>query len=154
MSAVVDQAPYLRDMGSEDIGAALEIERVAYDFPWNANIFAECIKVGYVCRACFDPARMVGYGIMSMGAGECHIMNLCEDPDQQGRGYGSSLMEDLLSIAQGARVRIAFLEVRTSNQRAHALYQFLGFNEVGTRRNYYPARRGREDAYVLAKTLD
>lgn len=153
MSAVVDQAPYIRDMSGRDIDAVLEIERAAYDFPWSANIFNECIKVGYVCRVCFSDSRMVGYGIMSMGAGECHIMNLCVDPAQQGRGYGSNLMADLLSIAQRSRTRIAFLEVRISNHRAHALYQLLGFNEVGTRKNYYPARRGREDAYVLAKTI-
>lgn len=153
MSAVVDQAPHIRDMSGRDIDAVLDIERAAYDFPWSANIFNECIRVGYVCRVCFSDARVVGYGIMSMGAGECHIMNLCVDPAQQGRGYGSNLMVDLLSIAQRSRTRIAFLEVRTSNHRAHALYQLLGFNEVGTRKNYYPARRGREDAYVLAKTI-
>lgn len=153
MSAVVDQAPYIRDMSGRDIDMVLEIERAAYDFPWSANIFNECIKVGYVCRVCVSDTAMVGYGIMSIGAGECHIMNLCVDPGQKGRGYGSNLMMDLLSIAQRQGARIAFLEVRISNHRAHGLYQLLGFNEVGTRKNYYPARRGREDAYVLAKTI-
>lgn len=153
MSAVVEQAPYIRDMSGRDIDTVLENERAAYDFPWSANIFNECMKVGYVCRVCVTDVGMAGHGIMSIGAGECHIMNLCVDPAQQGRGYGSNLMADLLSTAQRQRARIAFLEVRISNHRAHALYQLLGFNEVGTRKNYYPARRGREDAYVLAKTL-
>jgi len=154
MSAVVDQAPYIRNMSARDIDAVLGIERAAYDFPWSAHIFNECLKVGYVCRVCVGEAGMVGYGIMSIGAGECHVMNLCVDPAHHGRGYGSNLLVDLLSIAARRRARTAFLEVRISNHRAHALYQLFGFNEVGTRRNYYPARRGREDAYVLAKTLD
>lgn len=154
MSAVVDPRPHVRTMGERDIDGVVAIERAAYDFPWSANIFAECMKAGYVCRVCVSGVDLVGYGIMSMGAGESHIMNLCVHPDESGNGYGSLLMEDMLSIARRSRVRITFLEVRTSNRRAHSLYQHLGFNEVGVRKNYYPAKKGREDAYVLAKTMD
>lgn len=154
MSAVVDPRPSVRTMGERDIDGVVGIERAAYDFPWNANIFAECMKAGYVCRVCVSGADLVGYGIMSMGAGESHIMNLCVHPDESGNGYGSLLMEDMLSIARRSGVRITFLEVRTSNRRAHSLYQYLGFNEVGVRKNYYPAKKGREDAYVLAKTMN
>lgn len=154
MSAVVDPRPRVRTMGERDIDGVVGIERAAYDFPWTANIFAECMKAGYVCRVCVSGVDLVGYGIMSMGAGESHIMNLCVHPDESGNGYGSLLMEDMLSIARRSGVRITFLEVRTSNRRAHSLYQYLGFNEVGVRKNYYPAKKGREDAYVLAKTMN
>lgn len=154
MSAVVDARPRVRSMSERDIEGVVGIERAAYDFPWNANIFAECMKAGYVCRVCVSGVDLVGYGIMSMGAGESHIMNLCVHPDESGNGYGSLLMEDMLSIARRSGVRITFLEVRTSNRRAHSLYQYLGFNEVGVRKNYYPAKKGREDAYVLAKTMN
>lgn len=141
-------------MGVADIESVLAIERAGYDFPWSANVFSECIKAGYVCRVCFTNMDMMGYGIMSVGAGECHVMNLCVHPVQHGNGYGALLMDDLLAIAKRSHARIAFLEVRTSNRRAHALYQYLGFNEVGVRKDYYPALKGREDAYVLARTLD
>lgn len=154
MSAVVDNKPHIRTMGRRDIDAVLGIERAAYDFPWSANIFGECLKVGYVCRVCLNGAGLAGYGIMSVGAGECHIMNLCVHPEQTGNGYGSLLMADLLNIARRSNAHMAFLEVRTSNRRAHLLYQHLGFNEVGIRKNYYPALKGREDAYVLARTID
>lgn len=154
MSAVLENQTRVRTMGHEDISEVLGIEQAAYDFPWSANVFAECLRAGYVCRVCFNDTTMVGYGIMSMGAGECHIMNLCVNPLRHGNGYGSLLMSDLLAIAGHSKTHMAFLEVRISNRRAHALYQQLGFNEIGIRKNYYPARRGREDAYVLAKTLD
>ncbi|MBS1270772.1 MAG: Ribosomal-protein-alanine acetyltransferase [Gammaproteobacteria bacterium] len=154
MSAVFSHQTYIRTMSDRHMDTILAIEQAAYDFPWSANIFEECMKAGYVCRACFDDIEVVGYGVMSVGVGECHLMNLCIHPDRHGNGYGSMLVGDLLAIAKRANARIAFLEVRTSNRRAHSLYRHLGFNEVGIRKNYYPARRGREDAYVLAKTMD
>lgn len=154
MSAVIENRICVRSMSERDIDAVLDIERAAYDFPWSASVFSECIKAGYVCRVCFNGTELVGYGIMSMGAGECHIMNLCVHPQRHGSGYGSLLMSDLLTIAGRSNTHMVFLEVRTSNRRAHALYHQLGFNEIGVRKNYYPARRGREDAYVLAKTLN
>jgi len=153
MSAVAESQTRIRGMSAADIDFVLEIERAAYDFPWSANIFSECMKAGYVCRVCLNDDQVVGYAIMSVGAGECHVMNLCVHPRHSGNGYGSRLMADLLAIARRCNAHIAFLEVRISNGRAHSLYQLLGFNEVGVRKNYYPARRGREDAYVLAKTL-
>jgi ribosomal-protein-alanine N-acetyltransferase len=154
MSAVVDHQTFVRSMGEGDIEDVLEIERAGYHFPWSANVFSECMKAGYVCRVCFSDIELMGYGIMSVGAGECHVMNLCVHPERQGHGYGALLMDDLLAIARRSRAHIAFLEVRISNRRAHALYQHLGFNEVGVRKDYYPALKGREDAYVLARTLD
>jgi ribosomal-protein-alanine N-acetyltransferase len=48
----------------------------------------------------------------------------------------------------------AFLEVRPSNAIALALYQSLGFAQIGTRRGYYQAVGGREDAAVLRLRLD
>jgi ribosomal-protein-alanine N-acetyltransferase len=46
-----------------------------------------------------------------------------------------------------------FLEVRPTNEVGRRLYTGYGFNQVGVRRGYYPARRGREDALVLALDL-
>jgi ribosomal-protein-alanine N-acetyltransferase len=46
-----------------------------------------------------------------------------------------------------------WLEVRASNTAAIALYESLGFNEATIRRNYYPAKEGREDAIIMALPL-
>jgi ribosomal-protein-alanine N-acetyltransferase len=48
---------------------------------------------------------------------------------------------------------VVFLEVRPSNVVACDLYRSLGFNEIGVRRNYYPAQKGHEDALVMALDL-
>jgi ribosomal-protein-alanine N-acetyltransferase len=43
--------------------------------------------------------------------------------------------------------------VRPSNTRAVALYHSIGFNEVGVRKDYYPAGGSREDAIIMALNL-
>ena len=62
-------------------------------------------------------------------------------------------MRALLLLAQGRGAQRVFLEVRPSNAAAIALYHAEGFNEIGRRPRYYPAKGGREDALVMAKEL-
>lgn len=154
MSAIAsDTLPWLRDMQEADLPAIMAIERVAYEFPWTEGILRDCFRFGYVCKVYESRAGILGYGILSIGAGECHFLNICIAPSQQRRGHGARLVKALLDIARQGRVRSAILEVRASNLAAFKLYDKLGFNEIGVRKNYYPARTGREDALVLALEL-
>jgi ribosomal-protein-alanine N-acetyltransferase len=92
----------------------------------------------------------VGYGILSVGAGEAHVLNLCIDPTRRGQGLGRHLLLRLIGIAGWNHAARLFLEVRPSNPHAIALYTSVGFHEIGRRLRYYPARDGREDAIVMA----
>ena len=96
---------------------------------------------------------MIGYGVMSVGAGEAHILNLCVSEAYRCRGVGKRLLGYLLERAAAAGMAEAFLEVRPSNTTAIRLYQSLGFEQVGMRRGYYQAVGGREDAAVLKRVL-
>lgn len=154
MSAVVSEpVPSLRVMRGTDLPAVLAVERTVYEFPWTDGIFRDCLRVGYVCLVYDGPAGIAGYGVMSVAVGECHLLNLSIHPDYQGQGLGSHLITQLLDLARHHKARMAFLEVRESNQKAQRLYANLGFNEIGMRHNYYPARQGREDAIILARML-
>lgn len=155
MNAVLsDRLPGLRVLREADLPAVLEIEGRAYDFPWSEGVFRDCLNAGHVMRVLEEDDALTGYGVMSVGAGESHLLNLCIEPACQGRGLGRYLLGELLAIARHHRARIAFLEMRVSNRRAYRLYQDMGFNEIGTRRGYYPAGEDRrEDAWVLAKVL-
>ena len=154
MSAVVLQPlPVLRPMRELDLPSVLSIERASYEFPWNEAIFRDCLRVGYHCLVYSNHRRLQGYGIMSMGAGECHLLNICIHPDHRTQGLGSNLISHLLKVARQAFARVALLEVRLSNKIAYELYCRMGFNEIGVREDYYPARRGREDALLLAREL-
>jgi ribosomal-protein-alanine N-acetyltransferase len=91
--------------------------------------------------------------VLSVAVGEAHVLNVCVHPDWQGRGLGRRILDRLLRLAREHEADTAFLEVRASNTVAQRLYESAGFNEIGVRRGYYPARVGREDAVVYAKTL-
>ncbi len=154
MSAVVSAIkPILRPMLKSDLRGVMEVERAAYQFPWSVSIFRDCLRMGYHCYVYQALAGLAGHGIMSIGAAECHFLNICIHPDYQRSGLGRKLVDHLLEIARRKGVRVALLEVRISNTAAYRLYISLGFDEIGIRKNYYPARVGREDAIILAKEL-
>ncbi len=140
-------------MTLRDLSAVMEIESSAYSYPWSEGIFRDCIRVGYPCMVYEEQGVIVAYGVVSFGVGECHILNLCVRPCEQGRGLGRQLLRRLLGIARRHEVDTVTLEVRPSNARAIGLYVSEGFCEVGRRRDYYPAEQGREDALIMAKTL-
>ncbi len=143
----------IRAMHELDVPAVVAIERAAYQFPWSEGIFRDCLRVGYVCRVIEAGGEPAGYGIMSMGAGEAHILNLCVHADHRERGLARRMLCDLLDRARAAGMHEAFLEVRPSNHIAARLYHSLGFEQVGVRRGYYQSATGREDAQVLRRIL-
>ncbi len=143
----------VRPMYRTDLESVLNIERAVYAFPWSAAIFNDCLSNGYYCRVLWAGEAIQGYAVMSEGAGEAHVLNVCVQPQGRSRGGGRALMNCLLNEARDRDVATVFLEVRVSNRAAICLYESLGFNEIGRRRDYYPASQGREDAFVMALAL-
>jgi ribosomal-protein-alanine N-acetyltransferase len=143
----------IRPMHELDVPVVVAIERAAYQFPWSEGIFRDCLRVGYVCRVVEVVGDTAGYGIMSVGAGEAHILNVCVRDEYRCRGLARKILLYLLDRARVAGMYEAFLEVRPSNTAAARLYHSLGFEQVGVRRGYYQATVGREDAAVLRRIL-
>jgi ribosomal-protein-alanine N-acetyltransferase len=143
----------LRPMREDDLAAVQMIESRAYEFPWTVGIFRDCLRADYPAWVLHDGNRIAGYFLMSIAAGEAHVLNICVAPELQGQGHGRRLLHALLQIARGHHVSRVFLEVRPSNANAIALYFDEGFNEIGRRPRYYPAKDGREDALVMAMEL-
>ena len=136
-----------------DLPGVLRNERGGYTHPWSEGIFKDCLRNGQECWLLMSGDQNVGHGILSVAAGEAHLLNVCVHPDFQGNGFGRVLVEHMLKRARKGEASTIFLEVRPSNVVACELYDKLGFNEVGVRENYYPSYVGREDALVLAKDL-
>jgi ribosomal-protein-alanine N-acetyltransferase len=145
----------IRSMQEADIPEVVRIERASYAFPWTEGIFRDCLRVNYCCRVIeIDPAIIIGHGVMSVGAAEAHLLNICVDEAHRCRGLGGRLIKHLLHAAAAAGAVEAFLEARPSNLSAIRLYQSLGFRQIGVRRGYYQAIGGREDAIVLKRAID
>ncbi len=138
-------------MQLDDIPTVLINERRGYTHPWSEGVFKDCMKSGYECWVVVYLERVIGHGILSIAAGESHLLNVCIHPDCQGNGFGRHLVTHILLRARQNQARRIFLEVRPSNIVACKLYETLGFNEIGVRQDYYPAFLGREDALVLGK---
>ena len=143
----------IRPMAESDVIDVVSTERASYQFPWSEGIFRDCLRVGYICRVVIVDDSVIGYGVMSVGAGEAHILNLCILEAYRCRGIGRRLLTYLVERGTAAGMSEAFLEVRPSNTAAIRLYQSLGFEQVGMRRGYYQAVSGREDAAVLKLPL-
>jgi ribosomal-protein-alanine acetyltransferase len=142
-----------RAMTPVDVAGVGVVERASYPFPWSEGIFRDCLRVGYLCRVAECEGAIVAYGIVAMGAGEAHILNICVGEAVRGRGIGRQMLMLLIQRSAEAGMQDVFLEVRPSNLHAIALYQSVGFVEVGRRRGYYQAIDGREDALVLKLSL-
>ena len=128
----------------------MPIERSAYEFPWTEGIFRDCLKAGYSGWVlCNEAGVICGYALMSMAVDEAHVLNLCVDASCRGLGLGRLLLDHLVDLARAANATIVLLEVRKSNKAAIKLYESQGFQRLGLRKGYYPAREGREDALVL-----
>ncbi|PWK84712.1 ribosomal protein S18-alanine N-acetyltransferase [Fulvimonas soli] len=143
----------IRAMRREDLPAVSALENASYEFPWSQGIFADCLKAGHPCWVLRVDGETAGYGILSVGAGEAHVLNVCIGADWRGRGLGRHLLRRLLDIARWNGAERVFLEVRPSNPVAKRLYDSIGFREIGRRPRYYPARDGREDAIVMELDL-
>ncbi len=141
-----------RHMTHNDLADVLAIEKQNYPFPWTQDVFTDCFQAGYGCWVCEEMGTILAYGLMSIAVGEAHILNISVDRAQQGQGIGRQMLQHLIDSAHG-RAETVFLEVRPSNLVAIALYESMGFNEAGLRKNYYPAENGREDALMFALPL-
>ncbi len=144
---------WFRRMTVADVDQVMQIEREVYEFPWTERIFRDCIRVGYQCWMALQQQRVVGHAVISVTAGESHILNLSIGQDHQRQGFGRQFIEFLADEARARDAETMLLEVRPSNTAAISCYNSAGFNEIGSRKDYYPANDGREDALLFARQL-
>jgi ribosomal-protein-alanine N-acetyltransferase len=153
MSAMPDTGARYRAMRADDLAAVIAIENVVYEFPWSQGNFADSILAGYCCRVLEQQGMLVGYGVLTVAAGESHLLNLSIAAQWQRRGLGRTLLGCFVEEARRLGARILLLEVRPSNPAARALYESSGFELIAMRRAYYPAAQGKEDAIVMSLSL-
>ncbi|TDQ59889.1 [SSU ribosomal protein S18P]-alanine acetyltransferase [Mesocricetibacter intestinalis] len=138
----------------QDFSRLLEIERSAHQVPWSEGTLKNNQGNAYLNLKMLCGERIIGFAICHTVLDEATLFNIAIDPAYQGRGFGLSLLTDLIRRLGERGIATLWLEVRESNKAALALYHKLGFNEVERRKNYYPtADGGRENAIVMASYL-
>lgn len=137
-----------------DVARCAELEKVLFagDDPWRESAFREELRAGHAYFAARVGAELVGYAGIAFVAGppraEAEVHTIGVDPAHQGRGIGRALVRALLDVADAVSATV-FLEVRTDNDTARALYESEGFTVVGLRRRYY--RPSGADAHTMRR---
>lgn len=140
----------MRQLDLDEVAAA---EATLFEFPWTRGNFADSLQADHSAWVCRADRALAGYAVMLVALDEAHLLNLSVLQPWQGRGYARGMLGHLFRTARRDGAARMYLEVRPSNSRAIGLYQDFGFVRVGSRRGYYPARDGREDALVMASDI-
>ena len=114
---------------------------------------SQALRSGYQAQLLCGGDAVLGYFVAMRGVDEVHLLNITVDPHYQGQGWGRVMLDALALWSRGQGAEWLWLEVRTSNLRAQQVYERYGLRRVGERKNYYPARHGREDAIVMSCRL-
>lgn len=145
----------ITELTKEDVAecARLELALFPEDDPWSeASFISEIVKTYNHYFAARVNGTLVGYaGIAVLGTSgekDCEIHTIAVDPTCQRAGVGAKLMQSLLAVADVDNCK-TFLDVRTDNNAAIALYEKFGFSIVGLRKNYY--RPSGADAHMMMR---
>ncbi|MEE3333077.1 MAG: ribosomal protein S18-alanine N-acetyltransferase [Ruminococcus sp.] len=138
----------IRELKESEIPLIADIERVCFSTPWSEKSIEDsfCLDCNHFF-VCESEGRIAGYIGLSIAADEGYILNVAVLPEYRRKGIGEALVRYV--ITGFGDLAFVTLEVRPSNTAAVALYQKLGFERVGERKNYY--RNPDENALLLTK---
>ena len=137
-------------MTAAHTGQIAELEKVCFNDPWSeSSIASELGNRLSLWLVAVDGDRVVGYVGSQSVLGETDMMNIAVAPDYRRQGIAEKLVTELISGLRQKGNHSLMLEVRVSNTSARQLYDKLGFEQVGLRKNYY--RNPKEDAMILRK---
>ena len=140
-------------MTADHLDEVAELERICFTTPWSRNMLAEELDnyLSAFLVALDDNGKVAGYAGLQAVLDEGYITNVAVRPDCRKQGVASKLLQVFLDFAQANHLAFLTLEVRETNAPAIALYEKLGFEPVGRRKNYY--RQLHEDALLMTRTF-
>ncbi|HVP90117.1 MAG TPA: ribosomal protein S18-alanine N-acetyltransferase [Terriglobales bacterium] len=147
---------FIRRMREADLGEVRSIETLSFSNPWSEDTFRGEIQnspVSFPMVVVEKPGdRVIGYIIFWHIREDVQVNNIAVHPDFRGRGIAEALMRHVIDKVRANGATFMTLEVRVSNAPAVTLYRKLGFEVLGTRKNYYT--HPDEDAYMMGLVLD
>lgn len=137
-------------MNESHIAQVAALEKLCFSDPWSENSVASELKNPLSCWLVAEEDGVVaGYVGSQTVMDESDMMNVAVHPDYRRKGIAEALVAELVEALKKRESHCLTLEVRASNEPAKALYEKLGFTQVGLRKNYY--RNPKEDALILRK---
>ena len=143
----------LRSMLGDDVPAVVAIEDATQPTPWTEQVFRDCFTSHYDCRVIERDGMIAGFAVLSSVLDEVHLLNIAVAPAMQRRGLAWAALRELIADYRHRNMGYVYLEVRASNTGARGLYERLGFQVTGERKNYYRTHDGRENAILMMLTL-
>ena len=140
----------IRNMTAAEVPLVAGLEAVCFNDPWSErSVASELDNQLSLWLVAMEGERLAGYVGSQTVMGETDMMNIAVDPEFRRRGFAGQLVDALVAELKTRQSHCLTLEVRASNEPARALYEKLGFQQVGLRKNYY--RNPKEDALILRK---
>ena len=140
----------LTEMTAAQVSQVAALEKICFSDPWSEkSIASELENPLSLWLVALDGDIVAGYVGSQTVLGETDMMNVAVCPDYRRQGIAEGLILALIADLKARESHCLTLEVRDSNASARALYEKLGFSEIGRRKNYY--RNPKEDALILRK---
>ena len=137
-------------MHESHVAQVAALEKQCFSDPWSENSVASELENPLSLRLIAEEDGAVcGYVGSQTVLDETDMMNIAVHPDCRRKGIAAALITELVSRLKARGSRVLRLEVRESNFSAIALYEALGFTQLGLRQNYY--RNPKENALILGK---
>lgn len=135
-----------------DITAIVDIESEVSKNPWGSGLLIhELNKEGFIgLAACNSEEKIVGYALGQKVKDEFELRKIAVASENQNRGIGLMLTQELISRAKAQNIVRVFLEVGIDNIPAQNLYKKVGFKKISVREKYY---NNKEDALILSKPI-
>ncbi len=144
----------MRTMTAADVDFVLAIEQSVQAYPWTRGNFSDALDSGYLCCVDDTSGEISAFAVLMPGVDEAELLNIAVAKSQQRKGLGRAMLSEMLAVAAENDWQRVFLEVRSGNSGAIALYRSAGFAEVGIRRGYYRNAEGSEDAILMVCDLN
>lgn len=137
-------------MTAAHVSQVAALEKECFSDPWSEKSVASELENDLALwLVALDGGNVAGYVGSQSVLGEADMMNLAVSAPYRRQGIGERLVLELVEALKEAQVHSLTLEVRESNAAAQALYEKLGFEQVGRRPKYY--QNPKEDARILRK---
>ena len=147
---------HVRWMIRRDMERVLEIEQLAFQFPWREEDFTRCLRqrncIGMVAES-LQTDDVLGFMLYELHKTRLHLLNLAVHPYHWRRGVGKSLVGKLASKLHVQRRRSITCEVRESNLDAQLFFKAMGFLAVNVLRDFYDPDETAEDAIAFQRRV-